>query len=122
MGVRPAAPLDVRVEDAQGNVLCSITDNVVDENSTLMALVDGDEKLIYLPDDGREYQIYLTGTDAGTMECGLLEWCITTSERGEMQGFENVKLESGKKMLLTETEEEETTTCTLVVLGAKTRL
>ncbi len=111
-------PVDVRVEDAQGNVLCSITDNVVDENSTLMALVDGDEKLIYLPDDGREYQIYLTGTDAGTMECGLLEWCITTSERGEMQGFENVKLESGKKMLLTETEEEETTTCTLVVLGA----
>ena len=74
-GLKVACPVDVRVYDEDGTLVCSIVDNVVDEavmENGLAASVVGGVKRVDIPEDGR-YRVEISATDDGTMDVSYQE-------------------------------------------------
>ena len=90
-------PVDVEVYGPDGE-LCGRTEGGVaynTENSAVCVAVAGDEKFVYIPDDG-EYTIKYIGTDSGTMKLEDQVYNIETGDVVSESTFENVALEKGK--------------------------
>ncbi len=77
-GVQINCPVDVVVKDHAGTVVAEIIDNQVanvpaEVSSGVSAGVVGESKTIYFP-AGEEYSLEITGYDAGTMDCSVIEY------------------------------------------------
>lgn len=94
--------IDVYVQDSSLDaplLVGRVRDNVVDESVTIgtYIYIEGDKKYIYLPFEG-DYNIKLTGTDNGTMDYSVKEYCLDSNEVRIEKSYENVTLNDNKRM------------------------
>ena len=90
-------PVDVEIFDADGRLMGSIKNNVVDDGAkTFDAYVVGDEKYLLMPSN-EAYIIRLTGTDEGIMYMTAQSF-VSDEDFIEEKCFANVELSVGKTM------------------------
>jgi hypothetical protein len=119
-----SCPVDVEVYNEVGNLVCRITDNMVDEDNTYIpAFVSGDnndEKNILIPNDGTAYTIHIIGTGDGTMDF-FSEPFTTNPETNDVSAdYEQIKIEKGKMINCTIPEDTEQNTEVSAADGSNT--
>lgn len=83
-------PTDVYVYDEDNNLVLSIINNTIEElNFKVSAIVDGDEKIIALPDD-QNYSIKIVGTNKGTMTYSIFD--LSNMEIVNFTDYKNIDL------------------------------
>ena len=93
-------PVDVEIVDEKGNVVASIKNGIVTNNSEsgkVVAWIDGDKKYVYVSglDD---WSFRLIGTDTGEMTYIASKVNLISENVEEEKIFEKVQLKSGKTM------------------------
>ncbi|WP_026511600.1 Ig-like domain-containing protein [Butyrivibrio sp. LC3010] len=87
-------PVDVTVTDAEGNILAYTSDDIAYVNDRVNIEVNGDQKIIYIPNDGEEYTIKIDATDDGIMNYTVEE--INNFEVVGRLNYYGIELISGK--------------------------
>lgn len=97
-----SCPIDVEVYDSDGELVCRIVDQAVDEENTYIPTFVGgenmDEKSLLIPNDGTEYTIRIIGTGEGTMNYFVEPFGAHAGEDGVSAAYSNVSIEEGKVM------------------------
>lgn len=95
--VRINCPIDVRVYDAEGNLLASIIDDTPQPDSrVVVSYNDQGEKLVYLP-VYHDYVIKLTATDDGVMNYAVQEYDHYAGETNHLSLFHDIEITKGQE-------------------------
>jgi len=92
-------PVDIEVYNGADELVCSIINNVVTENSenSVNSYVYNDVKYVYLQFND-VYTLNLIGTDNGVMDVHIIEFDLLTDQINSQKEFSNVILYDGKHM------------------------
>ena len=94
--VHICCPVDVEVLD-NNRTVCKVENNKVSmcDSSVECKIIDGDMKLITLPESG-DYSLNITAFDDGEMTCTVIK---STANSSGVKNFSNVKLTKGKTLV-----------------------
>lgn len=87
-------PVDVYVYDSANKLVASVINNIP-SSSGLAVVVDGNEKILYLP-EGEQYSISYIGNDTGVMDIEIAEY-DTNGIIIRNANFNNIALSKGRK-------------------------
>ena len=112
-----ACPVDVKVYDAEGNLVASISNDEVDETlleEGLPAAVTSDGvKMIDIPAGG-DYRVEVTATDGGEMDVTVEERDVLSSDPVSVKSYQGVAIEEGDVFSLDASAQDAPADCVLV--------
>ena len=88
-------PVDIEIYDGE-TLLCSVVDNVVKTESRQIPVSVEDGSKAFIIPKNVNYKIYISATDIGTMEYSIQD---LDSSNPELLDYQNVSLNTGKRML-----------------------
>ena len=96
--VRINCPVNIRVFDAEGKMVASITDGIPDKEADLICYVNANgEKVVFLPGDGG-YSMEIEATDGGHVSLTLEECDLTNGGVDRVQSYNEIEVVKGDMM------------------------
>lgn len=112
-----ACPVDVKVYDAESNLVASISNDEVDETlleEGLPAAVTSDGvKMVDIPAGG-DYRVEVTATDGGEMDVTVEERDVLSSDPISVKSYQGVAIEEGDVFSLDASAQDAPADCVLV--------